>query len=503
MKTDTITLQNFDNIDSIIDKLNQLIEAPGSSHRILLIWPRHGRLLTEEIEFAQLRAWAAERNCQIAIVPNHPIVQMIAADQNIETFPDRKTAERENWRMKTTFSAPTKPEERRLILAELEADRIAAEPRKPNRHIEAALSIIAIAIIAGLFYLIIPQAVIHIKTERFQRQITAIMWTNETLSAITLSGGIPSQKETVTLDLSVQVPSTGIITGEKTLSTGTVTIENISPEYRFSPRGMIIMTEKGADGVTFQTLQDLPLQPGQWEAVRIEAIEPGNAGNLPAGSLILPESAFLSSFTIRQDEPTTGGSDGKRLSPSREDYQKALSLITDQIPAAAHQLFDNQIDQSRLLLTDDLMETNVVTERHSPDFGFIGDTLTVFQQIEVSARSIRYSDLDSYSKQLIQALGNSPFADGSESYTFSIVEPPIRNENQIEWTLSITETGTLPIDKDEIIAITQGKTPEKAAASLGNYLGPSSVASISLFPSWFGRMPFLWQNIHIEMDSKQ
>lgn len=249
MKTTTILLQNYDNLDSILDRLNQQMQSEDCAPRLLLIWPKRGRLLQDALEFAQVRDFAARSGRQLALIPNSEIVRDLAAEQRIPVFTQRSQAENADWKERNTVPAPAQPLQRARRLAALKESLESAQPPSRPRNAEIFFFVLALGVSLMLLYLVIPHASVQISPVRKQERVELSLWTNDTLQSLTINGGIPSQKEHLRLEISVTVPASGAITSNAAPAEGAQAAEYAAPtlaDYQLALTQIAGQAEKDA-----------------------------------------------------------------------------------------------------------------------------------------------------------------------------------------------------------------------------------------------------------------
>lgn len=293
MKTDVILLQNFDDLDSVMDKLRQLTQAENCAPRVLLVWPRRGRILEGELEFAQVRNYLRSRGFQLAVVPNSESVKALAMEQDIPVFEKRVEAENADWKERVKGKPNLKPAQRARRLVELKESIARAEPQRPPRTAELFFFLLALGVCLALLYLLLPHAEVRISPERSTQRTEISLWTNDTLNAVTMNGGVPSQEELLTLELSATVPSSGTIKSSALLAENGESLEYPAPS---SADYQIALTEIAAQ-ISEAALEQVRERYGDLRMVLTDSVDVQNI----VDEVITPEFGYASdSLTVRQ-----------------------------------------------------------------------------------------------------------------------------------------------------------------------------------------------------------
>ena len=156
-----ISVQPFDDVHSVIDKMNQILNANVAVKRILIIWPKRGRLIEEPLDFGRLATWAKHHDVQIAIAVRDPFIQKIAAERNIPVFSSRENAQQENWISKKVLDVDLQPV-RQQAFAALQADKETVSLRTRVSKWSYLLLLPVFAVVFIVLSLLIPHAIIYV-----------------------------------------------------------------------------------------------------------------------------------------------------------------------------------------------------------------------------------------------------------------------------------------------------------------------------------------------------
>ena len=289
--TELIHLQNYDNFYSLMDRLNQLDASGESSHRILLLWPARGRILESPLEFGRLRSWAERNYYEIALViPGNKLKRKIAAEQGISAFENVNEASEKEW-ISSSKRLPVTEESdrlRKLIVLKGEAEKTVRT--KSSLGIRLFAFLLTLTVLLGVCYAILPQARVEITPYLVQKSINMTIWTDDRLDVPTIAGGIPTEEKRFELNLSAEVPASGVVQTEPGIAVGEILIQNSCDRVTSASAGVQVGTaEDFEQGVNFITLEDVVLSPGEERVVRIEAVNGGEDGNLEEGMIQFAE----------------------------------------------------------------------------------------------------------------------------------------------------------------------------------------------------------------------
>ncbi len=133
MKVQLLYLDPHDDHVSVRDKLGW-VKAP----RLLIVWPRHGRVLTRRLDLRLVQRQAARRGSQLGLVSFDPDVRDHAAELGIPVFNSADALPESVWRAQA--AVPDSYERRAPDRQRLErpARRPAASPSSPAGAAECA-----------------------------------------------------------------------------------------------------------------------------------------------------------------------------------------------------------------------------------------------------------------------------------------------------------------------------------------------------------------------------
>lgn len=493
--TELIHLQNYDNFYSLMDRLNQLDASGESSHRILLLWPARGRILESPLEFGRLRSWAERNYYEIALViPGNKLKRKMAAEQGISAFENVNEASEKEW-LSSSKRLPVIEESdrlRKLIVLKGEAEKTVRT--KSSLGIRLFAFLLTLTVLLGVCYAILPQARVEITPYLVQKSINMTIWTDDRLDVPTIAGGIPTEEKRFELNLSAEVPASGIVQTEPGIAVGEILIQNSCDRVTSASAGVQVGTaEDFEQGVNFITLEDVVLSPGEERVVRIEAVNGGEDGNLTEGMIQFVEYPESLCWNIRQAQPTRGGTSGTYRSPSEADLKNAQEQIDEQIQKAALSVLENDPDGYDLLPLGDAVVTAVKSIKYSPEMGFAADTLSVREVLEVSYKTIRRSDME----MIVRGQASRMNLQTGRLTGYEILSGPIEKNGLMTWDIKADYLVYEPQTNEEALQIMlRGKTLEQTDSILQT-LDHVKSAKITILPSILKRMPLTAQNIRV------
>jgi len=498
MKTEKIQLQPFDNIDSILDKLNQTYQATYGLTQIQILWPRRGKLLDDPLDFGRISGWAERNHVKLVFVSSNEQIMRKAAEHNIPVCPEVDSIPAAVTNRKDRFPMKRSESVRAIRIAKLKSERDQLREKKVPVSSELPLFLVAMVAVVFLFFLIVPHAVISIQPVETKREIILPLWTSDTLEAMTLNGGVPSELMRFTVEKTVTVPASGTIQSAGTLSTGTLRLTNVCDQRQLIPSGTHFSASADQPWL-FHNLTDIVLPAKTETTIPIEADKPGASFNLPAQSIHAIEVPYDRCIQIIQDQPTSGGSDGIFITPTQADYEAAVKKIRQEILSMPAAEVQEKAGNLRVPLMQTLKIGNLISEKSDPLIGYAGKTLTLTQTIEVEVRTISRQLIIQQIRMNLEAGSQNAFIPINDSIQFSVSEKTDSgNDDQYELEVRASQSGVQFVDYSELRELISGKTIQDAKKTIREHINLESEPSIKIWPKGLSRLPFVSSNILIE-----
>lgn len=488
-------LQPYDNIDSLLDKLDQVFQTTRGLTQIQVFWPARGRVLDSSLEFGMVAGWAERNRIRLAFISTDPQVMMKAAEHNIPVF---ESAEK-------ISSAPVAPSERFLLkrsdsirairFAKLKAESDALKEKKRPLMIELPLFLFALVAASLILFIVVPHASVKIQPEASTREFTLPLWTNASINTLTMNGGVPSEILRFSIEMKSEVPATGIITGAGSLAVGTVMLQNICDRDQRIPIRTNFSVSADQEG-GFHSLSEINL-PGQTETmIPVEANAPGESWNLSANSLSVVPTPLDQCIRIRQPEAMSGGEDGIFVTPTEEDYQAATEKNREQIGISAAEIVEEKAGAVRIPLMQTFAIEKLMAETLQPALGYAGETLGLVQTFEVSVRTVNRRDIAQQVQMFLDSNPQAGFSPKQETARFTVEEnTKLAGTGQFGWDVHAVQSGEQTVNQEQIKELISGKTLRDAKQLLREQYALSDDPAIEVWPSWLDRLPLVASNI--------
>jgi hypothetical protein len=491
MKTQIITLETHDDLVSVRDRMSW-----AKSPRILLVWPAHAQVALQPLDLRILQQHASSLGAQLGLVTRRAEIRRDATSFGIPVFLTTTEAQRGAW-PRSRHGGRRKPTLRRHPAAELremsERLRAKANPwtsRPAPRIGFFSLAVLAVISIASLF---VPRAVVELTPITEEQSAVIVVEIGQAVGSGVLGGTAPSRVHTITVSgtRTVTVETRSEVPTAK--ATGTVEFRNLTVAPLVIPSGTIVYSVS-PQLMGFVTLAETPLEGGTSSSVdvRIEALEAGEIGNLPAESIHGVEGQLSAKTTVSNAAPTTGGNNELQSVPSQAERDELRASLIDDLRAQAEAELLKEIEAQDVLLPGGIEVASIDEERYEPAPGQPASVLSLDMTATFAATSVQGADLQRLAATTLNGSIPPGYDPRPESLEFVVNPAETRNtERPARIELQAARTVIRHIDLQQANVMVRGETPARAAATLEARLPLAAPPVIKLTPSWWPWLPLI------------
>ncbi len=554
MKTYIVQLEDHDDVISARDKISW-----SKARRILLVWPRKGRVLERRVDLLLLLRYSQKLGAQMALVTQSSAVREQASELGIPIFEDALDAQEVSWRRtkarrKAMQIGRLKKRKRvdphslrEMRLAELRERKTALLARAAeNQWLRLAMFTLGVLAFLALALTFVPGARIVVTPARTPQQLNIAVWASPEIPAPSASGGLPAETMVVVVEGRDQVTSSGQAKIPQANATGRVVLTNLTDQVVEVPEGSVLLAAT-SPVVRFLTTEDVRVPAGPEKSVQasIRAELPGSTGNLPSGKIQAMEGPVGLRLRVNNTQATSGGTDLSSHLPTADDYRGLRDKLLGNLKANALEEARSRLKPGQRLLEGVMVLRQVVEETREPPEGQPGDRLQLSLRVEFEAWTVREADLQAVAQAALDANQEKDYqaVQGSLKITFTS-EPVIEgsgtqgtgtqaedaegtgNEgagaqaegaggteaasggteaNTLQeasmttarWNIQVERMLEKSWTKAAAVRSVQGRELAEAKRVLETRLGLSEAPQISMYPSWWGRLPFLPARIEV------
>jgi hypothetical protein len=499
VKVHIIHLDTHDDYVSARDKLGW-----AKSPRVLIVWPKHGRILNRRLDLVLLQRYASQHNLQIGLVTHDGEVLDHAEALSIPTFDSVDNVADAGWRRRARGRPkpmPTSPKRKEIAIPTSDIQNIFhPKTRTPLYKFLRVCLLIFILVILGCFtILLISRAELVISPSTKTQTAEFILHLDPSLDSPGLDDSIPSQLITVRVSDDLRLPTSGEVAVAASPANGFVTFTNLTSDVIDIEAGMGLRATN-YDNQRFITLESVSL-PGEIgaeaEAV-IEAVTPGPEGNLPTGAIDAVEGTLGLQVEVTNIVYLSGGENEIRAAVAEDDFEKLEEALQENLEDQALQILSAQLLEDQTLLEDSLQLTHQYERTFDRETGEPGDTLGLTMDVEFSAYTYLQSDAQTAAKLALDDQLPTGFQPVPSSFGFEVRHDDVRMQiDNIEMGVQAWQNVFIPPDKNVLREILQWEKPAKAVSLVSQSISVTEPPRLILHPAWLPRLPFLLTQISI------
>lgn len=487
MKTQVIHLDLHDDLVSIRDRM-----AWAKSPRILLVWPRRGRVELRPLDITLLRRHAESLGAELGLVTRNGEIRSAAREAGTSFFSSISDAQKKEWREKL----PSRPE-RRFPRVDLRKER-AQLPGAGFFHFLAdparRLAVFAVGVLAVLVVILvfIPSAEIHVTPPVQQQALTIAVSTDSETRTVQLSGVVPQRRLTLIVEGSDSALATGKTVIPDHPASGEVVLMNLTDKtVSVAPGTVLIIPTNPA--VSFATVEvvNVPAGKGKTATAAIRANTAGSVGNVLPGAISSVEGPLGLSLAVTNQAPTKGGGQSELPIPTETDraqLEKRLQATLEQ-QARAH--FWEQGSNADLLLPASFALTRILDETLAPASGQTGKKLSISLRVEYSVAYASFSDLHLLAERVLDASLPAGTVALPGQIALESLSTPLTSGKLTRWQMRAVRSVRPNIDPGQVISLVIGKAAGRAASLLMEAYGLAQAPQIRMQPTWWPWLPFL------------
>lgn len=495
MKTKIIHLEPYDDVISVKDKMEW-----GNTERILLVYPGELIALNRRLDLKLLLRHSQQLGVQIAIVSKNHEVKYQAKILGIPIFPTIYKAQNGHWRSRTKPKY-WQPQYKHLhrypiinfrdLQKQIHAATMGWIPSTTSRILGFTLGVTAIF---SLVIVLLPSASIKLTPQYQYYSLTLGIQAVPGLQSLKLNtASVPVQIISIDVTGKMNAAATGSIESPNLAASGEVTFTNLTTDTLIIQNGLIVRTT-GDQPVRFVVMQAGELAAGQGNSITlpVNAMTPGEIGNIPANSLTAMENPLGLKVAVTNQQPMSGGTSSVSPIPTQEDRDKLYQALKRSLENNSLDEVNNLLDPGDILLSKDPLLISVEEQIFTPGLSTLSDYLELSLHLKLDYQIVKHEDLQSLAKAILQP--NLP-ADSLIAIDDPVIEnitlPEIQENNTYHWEVRINQKVYPEINTEFVINQSVAMPVGMAAQWMQENLPLEKPPDISLFPAWWSQMPIL------------
>jgi hypothetical protein len=486
MKTQVIKLDSHDDVSSVRDKMSW-----AKTERILLVFPRHSRILERALDLHLLQRHAATLGSQLAIVSRSYDQRLSAEELKIPAFGRIASAQRKSWDRENGSTIPTRRHER-PDLEKLRQDAFPPEAAWRSLFgIRFTFFTLGVLAILAVFSLFIPSASILVNPATSLQNLSLSISASRSVTTFNVASSLPARVNSAIVENSKTAPVTGTVAIPQGQAQGMARFRNLTIDLTGIPTGTVITTQT-APPIRFATTEDAVVAAGFGKTVDvpIQALKPGSTGNLPADTLIVFEGGLGTSLAVINPDPTTGGSDKTASIQTASDRSHLREALLDDILEECKSSIQDNLIPGDIYFPDTLAVSQVLSETYFPPEGQSGDILSLTLRLQCQAQYAAQSDVTNLAQVSLEVNRPEGFvpAQGSPT-TLSATIPLTGADGVTHWSMQFQQLLRAQVDTTSAVQLSIGRKPVDAVFKLKASLPLAESPIIHIQPGWWPWMP--------------
>jgi len=491
VKTQIIQLEDHDDTVSVRDKMDW-----SQTPRVLLEWPEDGKILRKRLDLILLERYCSTNGSQLALLTRDRKVIHQAEEAGIPVFQSRSEAQIQPWgksfrefKRQEIIQQSQQPRE----FSGFEKD-LPAETKNLPTWASIVVFTLAVAGVLAIGATLLPSATVRLPSENQYQEITIPIQAISDQSSVQISGIIPAQELTITVDGQSSVQATGTIEIPLEYASGEVVFSNLSDKSINIPTDTVLSADN-EESTLYITIEPgrTPDGTGSQIVIPIQALKPGIQGNLPANMITRINQEVGADLSVINPVPTTGGTNISVPAPNESDHQRAKTDLMLSLTEMAQDEALGILEPDDILISKKPEVVEILDITADPELGSAGNELVLTSSIQFRIIYTSADDLDKLAEQTINALfSGGAFSPDFDTVRLTQITDPLLGFDQVaRWKMLVAWNESRVFDQEKVIRNVLGKKPAEAEEILQDSFELTNLPEIEINPSWWFRIPVL------------
>ncbi len=487
MKTQVIHIDSHDDFISIRDRMEW-----AKTPRILLVWPKRGRVEMRPLDLTLLRRHAESLGAELGLVTRQRQIRAAARELGISYFSTASEAQKKKW----LEHQPAHPVRRFPRL-----DLRAARRKLPGPELFAIGSdpILRVAIfsagvlaVLAIMLVFIPSAQIRITLPEEKQSFNISVSAEPDAQHVQLSGVVPARKLTLAVAGENSALASGKAVQPVDTAAGEVLLMNLTDKAVSVPAGTVLLASPDPT-VSFVTDKQaqVPAGKGKNTTVSVRASAAGLSGNVPPGTVTIFEGPLGLSLAVTNPASLSGGTENPVAIATAQDRDNLKKRLLTDLDRQARQQFAGQISSGDVLLPSTFVQLRVVDEVFTPAAGQAGEKLSLKLSAEYAMAYASFADLQLLAGRVLDASLPAGTIPASGLVNLKVNSALTEGQGVVRWQMFAERSVRPYTDSGQVISVVLGKTARRAASQLTETYGLAQSPQIKISPSWWPWLPFL------------
>jgi hypothetical protein len=246
--------------------------------------------------------------------------------------------------------------------------------------------------------------------------------------------------------------------------------------------------------VVFQTLAPIEVAgvSGATAEADVVAIVPGPTGNVAVNQVNRVEGSLGLQLEVRNLEPFTGGGSRQARAVTVADQERLRAQTLQQLQALALAEMSARLTESEFLARDSVRVVRIVHETYSHFVGEQTERLMLEIRAELQATAVDETQATGLIyEQLVTAVppGFELLPDSLDFWAGQVKD--VDAQGRVSFEMFAAAEAARQLDLESALAAVAGQEIDLAMAYLYEQLPLRDYPTVTVWPNWFGRLPYL------------
>lgn len=484
-------------VEDDMPAVRELLEG-AQAKQVLLVVPKGNPVFHSAINLRVLRRYAVNLALQVALVTRDTRTRQMAGEEGVPVLSSIRRGRRGRWSLR----APRRSAAHQAAAARVDGLR---EGRGDigygdtiilwaGRVLGVLLFVLFLGFVVGMAGVLIPHA-----------QVTVVPYSEVVEATLELRADpdvdradaekliIPARKVEAQVEQTGEIATVSKKDAPDAPATGAIVLINQTAAPVQVLPGTIVRTSTGTT-VRFRTVTTatLPATIGGTAEARIEALEPGPIGNVPAATINTVETATLrGTIRVINEQPTSGGGVRQVGVVTRGDMDRLKAQLLQQLQQQAYIQLQSQLGEQEFLPAES-MTIEIMAEVYDQFLDAEADVLHLQMRIAASGTAVDRANANLLAYEALKAEIPASHQLRSDQITFELDEENLRMDGRVViLTISASAPLVVDIDRGQVREVIRGLPQEEAAQVLQDTFALAADPVIDVQPEWIKRWEFM------------
>ena len=499
-----IYLQAEDDLPAI----RHLLEGVQAK-RVLLVLPSGYASLRHVLAHRLLRRTAAELAIEIALVTRDGRTLEVAREEGVATVPSVMVGRWDRWHGRS----PSRPAAERAAARRVAGLRLGRGDTGYTSRAQVWAGRLLALLIFGLLVLVVAAGAVFTVPEA---RITVVPFRESVETHLELRADpeveranlakaeIPARVVEVEVEEVGETPTLTKRDVPDAAATGSVMFINQVAAPRDIVTGTLVRTSTGTT-VRFKTMEKVSLEGrvGSTVQAKIEALEPGPVGNVPAATINTMETPELRGKVRVINEQATRGGGVKQVGVvTRADMDRLKGQLLQQLQQRAYGELQGKLNEQEFLPPES-MTVEILSETYDQFLDSEEDTLHLTMRVFAAGTAVDKSNARLLAEQSLKEKIPVTYVLDSEEIDFQLGDQIRIEGRSVLFDVGASAALVADVDRKAVRSLAAGRRVREAEQELSDELLLGAPPHIVVQPdwikrwSWMDRVPYLSFRIQV------